>query len=250
MKYAAIFVLIGSLALELACSGGRRSGNVSGGRGDQSGNAAPAGGGSQTSQPAATPSPQPTQDPLPVLQKLTTDLGTALAQGNADQLNDLLSDGYLHINDLGQLVTKPDIISGIRNGTVKFNSVNIQEVNVRVYGDAAVITANFMGTSAAGARSSNVEDRVTLVAAREGDSWRFVSGQTTPMHPVAQGGNTKSSANGGMGQGGNGGIMGSGSGGTGTGNGASGGSPGSGPGGSQGGQGGSSGTGGGGPGGL
>src|SRR4051812_36689699 len=149
MKYAAIFVLIGSLAFELACSGGRRSGNISSGRGDQSGNAAPAGGGSQTSQPAATPSPQPTPDPMTAIQKLTTDLGTALAQGNADQLDQLLSDGYLHINDLGQLVTKPDIISGVRNGSVKFNSVIIKEVIIASSGVPELLTPTFMAANAA-----------------------------------------------------------------------------------------------------
>ena len=192
MKYAAIVLLIGSLAFDLGCSSGGRGGNNSGRRGGDPSNAA-AGGADQPSRPATTPSPQPTQDPLPVLHKLTADLGTALAQGNADQLDHLLSDGYLHINDLGQVVTKPDLIAGVKNGTVKFNSVNIQEVNVRVYGDAAVVNATFMGANAAGAGRSNVEDRVTLVAARDGDSWRFVSGQTTPIHPVAQNGNSKGS---------------------------------------------------------
>ncbi|HTH50452.1 MAG TPA: nuclear transport factor 2 family protein [Pyrinomonadaceae bacterium] len=195
-------ILLASLALALTgCSG--RSENTSTRRGSQQPNA----GGSQTSQPLATPSPQPTQDPVPVVQKLTADLGTALSQGNADALSEYLSDGYLHINDNGQLVTKPELIAGVREGSVRFNSVNIQEVNVRLYGDAAVVTANFIGANAAGGSRSSVEDRVTLVAAREGDTWRFVSGQTTPIHAVPQGGNTKSGASGGTSQSGTTGIQ-------------------------------------------
>ncbi len=146
--------------------------------------------------PSSTPTPAPTPDPVAAVQKLTTDLGTALSSGNADQLDGLLSDGYLHINDNGQLVTKPDLIAGVRNGSVKYNSVNIQEVNIRVYGDAAVVNATFMGTNSANGGRSNVEDRVTFVAAREGDAWRFVSGQTTPTHPVPQNGNSKSGTSG------------------------------------------------------
>jgi len=125
----------------------------------------------------------------------------------------------VHINYLGQLVTKPDIVGGVRQGSVRFTSVNIEEVNVRVYGDAAVITANFIGTNAANGSRSEVQDRVTLVAAREGGDWRFVSGQTTPMHAVPQRGGGSSIGTSGAGQGGNGGIMGSGSGGTASGSG-------------------------------
>ncbi|MFL6374423.1 MAG: nuclear transport factor 2 family protein [Pyrinomonadaceae bacterium] len=239
MKPVAILFL-SVCVLSTACS--RSAANNAAGSHRTGGNSDVGGDQTAAQAPANTPTPAPTPDPLAAIQKLTADLGTALAQGNADQLDAILSDGYLHINDNGQLVTKPDITSGVRSGTVKFDSVNIQEVNIRVYGDAAVVNAIFMGTNAANGGSSNVQDRVTLVADREGDNWRFVSGQTTPTHPVAQSGNTKSGAAGGMGQGGNSGIMGSGGTGTGTGTGAGGGSQQSGPGGSQGTQGGSGGT--------
>ncbi len=165
--------------------------------------------------PTSTPTPQPTPDPMAAIQKLTINLGNALASGNADQLDGLLSDGYLHINDSGQLVTKPDLIAGVRNGSLRFNAVNIQEVNIRVYGDAAVVNGTFMGMNAANGRSSNVEDRVTLVAAREGDNWKFVSGQTTPMHAVPQNGNSKSSGTSGGSSGGTSGSSTSGPGGSG-----------------------------------
>ena len=190
MKYLAVFLLFGCVAMS-ACIGlpGSGSNNSRGNRGGGNGNTAP---NPAEQTPTSTPTPAPTPDPVAAVQKLTTDLGTALSSGNADQLDGLLSDGYLHINDNGQLVTKPDLIAGVRNGSVRYNSVNIQEVNIRVYGDAAVVNATFMGTNAANGTRSNVEDRVTFVAAREGDNWRFVSGQTTPTHPVPQNGNSKS----------------------------------------------------------
>jgi hypothetical protein len=189
MKYLAMIMLVVA-GLGLACSSSTNR-NGRGNRGGGNDNAAP---NPAEQTPTSTPTPAPTPDPVMAVQKLTVDLGTALAAGNADQLNDLLSDGYLHINDQGQLVTKPDLIAGVKDGSVRFNSVNIQEVNIRVYGDAAVVNATFMGTNAANGSRLNVEDRATFVAAREGDNWRFVSGQTTPMHAVPQNGNSKSGA--------------------------------------------------------
>ena len=206
MKYIPTIGVFIVVVLCGSCGSGNR--NTSGGRG--AANSQANSGSSQTAVPATTPSPQPTPDPAEAVRKLTTDLGTALSQGNADQLEGLLSDGYVHINDLGQLVTKPDIVGGVRQGSVRFTSVNIEEVNVRVYGDAAVITANFIGTNAANGSRSEVQDRVTLVAAREGGDWRFVSGQTTPMHAVPErGGAGTSSGTSGSKQGGSGGIIGS-----------------------------------------
>ena len=195
MKYLAILLLFGCLALS-ACIGlpGGGGNNSRGNRGVGGNGNAPQNPAEQT--PTSTPAPAPTPDPVVAVQKLTTDLGTALSMGNADQLDGLLSDGYLHINDQGQLVTKPDLIAGVRNGSVKYDSVNIQEVNIRVYGEAAVVNATFMGTNAANGTRSNVSDRVTFVAAREGDNWRFVSGQTTPTHAVAQNGNSKTGTSG------------------------------------------------------
>lgn len=190
MRHLALFLLAGSVLFS-ACFGWPNSGS-SNGRGNRGtgGNANnPPNPAEQT--PTSTPTPPSTPEPVAAVQKLTTDLGAALAAGNADQLDGLLSDGYLHINDNGQLVTKPDLIAGVRNGSVRFNSVNIQEVNIRVYGDTAVVNATFMGTNTANGTHSNIEDRVTLVAARDGDSWKFVSGQTTPMHAVPQNGNSK-----------------------------------------------------------
>jgi len=209
MRYLSIIAILVFIAACGSCSSG--SHNTSSGRGAS--NSQANSGSSRTAVPAETQTPQPTPDPVEAVRKLTGDLGTALSQGNADQLDALLSDGYVHINDLGQLVTKPDIVSGVRQGSVRFTSVNLEEVNVRVYGDAAVVTANFIGTNAANGSRSEVQDRVTLVAAREGDSWRFVSGQTTPMHSVPQRGGGSSMGTFGTGQGGNGGILGSGSGG-------------------------------------
>jgi|GEM_PF-276477 len=245
MKKLSLVTLMAVSTILAACGG--RSGNTTSGRGAANSQANI--GSSQTSA-AETPTPQPTPDPAEAVRKLTTDLGAALSSGNPDQLETILSDGYVHINDLGQLVTKPDIIGGVRDGSVRFTSVNIQEVNARVYGDAAVVTANFMGTNAANGGRSNVEDRVTLVAAREGDRWRFVSGQTTPIHAVPQRGGGSGGASTGSGPGGAGGIMGSGGGsGSGFGTGTTGSSPGgAGSGSGNGGAGGSSGSSGGGSG--
>jgi hypothetical protein len=215
MKNLAIFILSGCILMS-GCFGlpGTGNSNARGNRGANNNQNAPSNPAEQT--PTSTPTPAPTPEPMAAVQKLVTDLGNALASANAGQLDALLSDGYLHINDSGQLVTKPDLIAGVKDGSVKFNSVNIQEVNIRIYGDTAVVNGTFMGTNAANGARSNIEDRVTFVATHDGDSWKFVSGQTTPMHAVPQNGNSKGSTTGGSS-----GTSGSGSSSTGTGSGQS-----------------------------
>src|SRR4051812_43272912 len=145
MRNFAAIVIVGASLVLTCCTGGSanaRGNRGVGGNGGQGLNPA-----EQT--PVTTQSPHPTPEPMTAIQKLTADLGTALAQGNADQLDAILSDGYLHINDNGQLVTKPDIISGVRSGSVKFNSVIIKEVIIASSGVPELLTPTFMAANAA-----------------------------------------------------------------------------------------------------
>src|SRR5689334_12793357 len=118
MKFLAILFLSGCILMS-ACVGlpGSGGGNTRGNRGGgANGSNASTASNPAEQTPTSTPTPAPTPDPMVAVQKLTADLGNALAAGNPDQLDGLLSDGYVHINDNGQLVTKPDLIAGVRDG--------------------------------------------------------------------------------------------------------------------------------------
>src|SRR5207237_6155537 len=83
--------------------------------------------------------------------------------------------------DTGDVTTKPERIALLRSGDLKFEKVEFEEVSVRSYGDAAVATLRALATGTLKGKTQNMDERVTLVAAKEADGWRLVSGQITPI---------------------------------------------------------------------
>ncbi len=84
----------------------------------------------------------------------------------------------------------------IRSGDLKFDKVAFEETSVRVYGTSATAVAHAMVTSTLKGKTRTVEERVTFVAVKDGDAWRFVSVQLTPIVAEPTTGNSKTSGGG------------------------------------------------------
>ncbi len=52
-----------------------------------------------------------------------------------------LAEDYVAITPLGQITTKQETISARRSGQLRYESMNITDMVVRLYGDTAVVTA-------------------------------------------------------------------------------------------------------------
>ena len=154
--------------------------------------------------PLTTPTPTPPDDEANV-RKLVSDLGEALSRNDADVLDRIYSDGYVLVTATGQIQTKAEGLAMIRSGELKFDTVQFEEVSVRAYGNTAVALARAIGSSTYRGRKQKVDERLTLVAAKEGDAWRFISGQITDIvqGPVTGGSSNSGGGNSGVGTSGN-----------------------------------------------
>ncbi len=93
-------------------------------------------------------------------------------------LDRILADDYVFIGPNGQTHTK----TAIRNlNWPEYRRVNLDEVRVRVYGEAAVLTARLVihGRTANGDVTGTY--RHTRVYVRQRGQWRAVSGQSTKV---------------------------------------------------------------------
>jgi ketosteroid isomerase-like protein len=147
---------------------------------------------------AATVPPTPADTPTPTpdnhgenVGKLIGDLASALMKGDTDALDKIYSDEYILITDTGQITTKPERIVMIKSGDLKFEKVDFEEISVRVYGNTAVAVARALAASTFKGKAQNIEERVTFVAVKDGDTWRFVSAQLTPIAAEPVSGNSK-----------------------------------------------------------
>ena len=52
----------------------------------------------------------------------------------------MTSDDYTFITLRGQMRTKAEIVRDFRSGAIKYQSREISDLNIRVYGDSAVVT--------------------------------------------------------------------------------------------------------------
>jgi ketosteroid isomerase-like protein len=140
----------------------------------------------------ATPTPTPPDEEANV-KKLIFDLSSALTRGDVDVLENTYSDGFIMITASGAISTKPEQIEMIRSGELKFDMMSFEEVSVRAYGNTAVAMALAEGIQSYQGKSQSMEARVTFVAVKEGDTWRFVSFQFTPTRSEPKAGNSKNS---------------------------------------------------------
>lgn len=99
------------------------------------------------------------------------------AQINADSaaLDRLYADDFIGIGPSGTVRTKKEVLSDFASGSLKFQSITTADVQIRVYGDAAVET----GLSTMKGRDADKvvpeENRFTRVWIRQGGRWRLVA---------------------------------------------------------------------------
>jgi ketosteroid isomerase-like protein len=92
----------------------------------------------------------------------------------------LLADNWLNINPDGSITTKAKLLELLKDGSFKIMSIENEEVMVRVYGDAAVVTGRST-TKRAGQGGEVVgrQVRFTRVYAKSKAQWQVVSAHNT-----------------------------------------------------------------------
>ena len=65
----------------------------------------------------------------------------ASVKGDLAALDKIEADDYIVIDPSGTISTKAEDMKNVKSGDLKFGSIEIFESKVRVYGDAAVVTA-------------------------------------------------------------------------------------------------------------
>ncbi len=73
---------------------------------------------------------------------MISDLQKALQTGNAAELDRIYADSYTFTGVDGAMSTKAQRLAAIKSGKLKYESLNIENVKIRMYGDAAVATFN------------------------------------------------------------------------------------------------------------
>ena len=103
----------------------------------------------------------------------------AIVHGDAAALERMTSDDYTFITLRGELRTKAEIVKGFSTGAFKYASREISDLNIRVYGDAAVVTGRSTQEGAENGKDYSGDYRFTRVYIKQNGRWLTVALQAT-----------------------------------------------------------------------
>lgn len=90
-----------------------------------------------------------------------------------------LAEDYVAITPLGQVTTKQDTVSARKSGQLRYDTINVTDMVVRLYGDTAVVTARADVKGHQLGEDFSGPYRYTRVWVRNNGHWQAVSYQAT-----------------------------------------------------------------------
>lgn len=115
------------------------------------------------------------------IRQLEEQLRDAAVKADTAAFERLLADEYTSTNMNGLTRSKAEIIADLKSGAQKTESVSLDNVKVRTYGDAAVLTADRTTKSMLRGQDNSGRQREIRVFVKRNGRWQAVAMQTTPI---------------------------------------------------------------------
>ena len=104
---------------------------------------------------------------------------TAELRGDTTFLESTLADDFIGIGPLGFMLTRQEWLARHTSGDLKYESFSLDEVKVRMYNDAAILTGRQVQNAAYRGNSIQGRFRTTLVFVQQ--QWRLASLQLSTI---------------------------------------------------------------------
>lgn len=119
------------------------------------------------------------QDVIRQIVELERQAKEASLHRDADFCQRTLAEDYVGITPLGQVATKQDVLRARRSGQLRYETIDVTEMVVRVYGNTAIVTARSAVKGHQLGEDFSGPYRYTRVWVRRGGQWETVSYQAT-----------------------------------------------------------------------
>jgi len=115
------------------------------------------------------------------LTQLVKDLNAALVKQDMAFLEQLLDKDYVHYRPHGEVENRAQYLKDRKDGSVGFDSLVADDIKVRVYGDAAIVT--YRSTAKGKDQDGAIDEqrRWTRVFVRKNGHWQLVHAQGTTI---------------------------------------------------------------------
>lgn len=113
------------------------------------------------------------------VKQLDTERVQALLRSDTTTLERIIADDYTNTNNSGEVLTKSQLMAEVKSGDLKYETIDIGDVQVRVYGDTAVFTGRATVKGARKGEDISGQNRVTRVYVKQQRRWQLVAQQST-----------------------------------------------------------------------
>ncbi len=120
-------------------------------------------------------------DALEDIVRLNREISVATWTGDAMWFEENLADDYVLVTPNGETETKRDVIRGLVRPGLKMEPYETTEVQVRIYGDAAIVTGRMQQTFSLGRARYKNDLRYTHVYVKRKGRWVMASAHTSAV---------------------------------------------------------------------
>jgi ketosteroid isomerase-like protein len=108
----------------------------------------------------------------------------ALARNDFAAVERIVADDYVITAAEGKVMNKTEDLEPIKTGDVKFETANVEDVNIRVFGKTAIVTGIGSFKVVSHGRRFEARERFTDVYVKRKGRWQPVASHTTPLRPA------------------------------------------------------------------
>jgi ketosteroid isomerase-like protein len=105
----------------------------------------------------------------------------ALRKNDLEKLAQIYSDDYMLVRPDGSAFTKAQILDDLKAHAMSFNSIELTNEKIRIYGPVGVLTGDSKITTVRDGRESNTGFRLVAIYYQQGDRIELVHFQSSPL---------------------------------------------------------------------
>jgi ketosteroid isomerase-like protein len=115
------------------------------------------------------------------VQKFDETWAAAEVRGDKDALDSILTDDFVGVGPRGFVLTKSEWLDRHSSGDLKYDTLQVGEIQVHPYGDVALVTSRQSQKGSYQSHDIQGEFRATQLLVRDGDRWRLASLHLSPI---------------------------------------------------------------------
>jgi ketosteroid isomerase-like protein len=119
--------------------------------------------------------------------QVMADLGKALVARDVAMIERLLADDFTFTQPSSNVTDKARMVEIVKTGSFIYESIEILESKVRIYGGTAVVNGRFNVVGGTNGQSESRQIRFTSVYVKQKGRWQIVALQSNFIPPPSQG---------------------------------------------------------------